>query len=413
MKLSDAKLKGLRPQDSIYRIADGEVNGLSIEVRITGSRCWRFRFKKPDGKYSMISLGEYPEISLAKAREIARSKRSMLAQGMDITRNSDSTFKSVFEEWHSKNSGRWSEEYADSVKRRVESNLLPWIGNKHTSDITGLHLLCALEKIENRGAVDTAHRVLQYSTAIFSYAISKRLIDRNPALDIKGALTPSVKKSYPAPTDPQRIGEILQAIDKYSGSFTTVCALKMLTLTMLRPGELRNGHWSEIDWQEKLWIIPGDKMKCKKNERFKGKLDHIVPLCKQAMTILEELYPVTSKSIYIFPAEHTKLRPMSENTMNVAFRRMGFTQDEIVSHSFRSIASTLLNEREWPSAWIEKQLAHIDQNKVRGVYNRAEYLPQRRRMLQEWANFLDYLREGGTDANGLRAGQNLALVVNE
>lgn len=410
MKLTDTKVKGLKPTSKVFRENDGR--GLCLEVRPSGAKFFKLRFKKHDGKFSMISLGRYPDISLKDARDIAHKKRSMLAKGMDISRENGCTFKDVFEEWHKKNSGKWKEEYALTIKSRMEANILPWIGKKHVNDVTGLDLSNAMKKVEDRGAVETAHRTLQYVTQVFSYAIANSLCERNPAVDIKGALTPSIKKSFPAPTDPQRIGEILRAIEKYPGSFTTVCALKMLTLTMLRPGELRKGRWSEIDWDQKLWIIPAERMKVKKNTRVQGRLDHLVPLPSQAVKILKELHPMTSGSEYIFPTEYTKDRPMSENTMNVALRRMGFTQDEIVSHSFRSIASTLLNEREWPAEWIEKQLHHIKAS-VRSIYNRAEYLPQRKRMLQEWANFIDYLRKGGKDVNGLKAGQSLALVVNE
>ncbi len=410
MKLTDTKIKGLKPTSKVYRENDGR--GLCVEVRPSGAKFFKFRFQKQDGKYSMLSLGRYPEISLKDARDLAQKKRTMLVKGMDISRENGCTFKDVFEEWHGKNLVKWKPEYAQTIMSRMENNILPWIGKKHVNDVTGLDLSNALKKVEDRGAVETAHRTLQYTKLVFSYAIANSLCERNPALDIKGALSPSIKKSFPAPTDPQRIGEILQAIDKYPGSFTTVCALKMLTLTMLRPGELRKGRWSEIDFEQKLWIIPAEKMKIKTNRRIQGRLDHIVPLSRQAMKVLDDLHPLTSGSDYIFPAEYTKLRPMSENTMNVALRRMGFTQDEIVSHSFRSIASTLLNERRWPADWIEKQLHHIKAN-VRSIYNRAEYLPQRKRMLQEWANFLDYLRKGGADVNGLKAGQNLALVVNE
>ncbi len=410
MKLTDTKIKGLKPTSKVFRENDGR--GLCLEVRPSGAKYFKFRFQKQDGNYSMLSLGRYPEISLKDARDLAQKKRAMLARGMDISKENGCTFKDVFEEWHNKNLSKWKSEYAQTVKSRMETNILPWIGKKHISEVTGLDLSNALKKVEDRGAVETAHRILQYITQVFSYGIAISLCERNPALDIKGALTPTIKQSYPAFTDPHRIGEVLRAIDKYPGSFTTVCALKMLTLTMLRPGELRKGRWSEIDFEQKLWIIPAERMKIKSNSRVQGRLDHLVPLSRQAMKVLDELHPLTSGSDYIFPAEYTKLRPMSENTMNVALRRMGFTQNEIVSHSFRSIASTLLNEREWPSDWIEKQLHHINSG-VRSIYNRAQYLAQRKRMLQEWANFLDYLREGGKDVNVLRAGQNLALVVNE
>ncbi len=406
MDLTDTKIKGLKPSSKVFRMNDGR--GLCLEVRPSGAKYFKFRYKKHDGKFSMISLGRYPELSLKDARDLAQKKRSMLAKGMDISRESGNTFKEIFEEWHSKNLNKWDAEYAQTIKSRVENNILPWIGYKHVNDVTPLDLSGALRKVEDRGAVETAHRILQYLKQIFSYAISNSLCERNPAMDVKGSLAPSVKKSYPAPTDLQQIRVVLQAIDKYPGSFITVCALKMLTLTMLRPGELRKGLWTEIDLDQQEWIIPSSRMKVKKNSRVQGRLDHIVPLSSQAIDVLKELHPLTSVSEYIFPAEYTKHRPMSENTMNVALRRMGFTQDEIVSHSFRSTASTLLNESGWPADWIEKQLHHI-KGDVRGIYNRAEYLEQRKKMLQAWADFLDYLREGGTDINKLKAGQNNAL----
>ncbi|MFW5886649.1 MAG: tyrosine-type recombinase/integrase [Bacteroidota bacterium] len=400
--LYDTTVKSLKPKNKIYRVKDGQVKGLSIEVRPNGSKLWRFRFKKQDGKSSMLSLGRYPSVSISQARDRANNKRALLSQGVDISRGSKNKFLDVFKEWHANNLNKWSEHYSINVYRRIEKYILPFIGSMNVSEINGISILNALRIIEKKGHNDTAHRTLQYITQVFAYAISLSLCERNPAVDIKGALQPHIVKSYPAPTDLKVIAEILKAIDMYCSSFTVRQALTFTSLTMLRPGEVRWSKWQYVDWDQQILTIPGEKMKTYKHNN--NKQDHVVPLSAQALNVLEDMYRLTGDKKHIFKSERSSERPISENTMGTALRSMGFAKTVIVPHSFRKISSTLLNERDWPSAWIEKQLAHTDTNKIRGIYNKAEYLEQRRRMLQALADFVDHLKNEKPDINKLRKG---------
>lgn len=405
MNLTDTRIKGLKPTDKVYRVGDGKEKGLSLEIRPTGSKIWRFRYTKSDGKQTMISLGEYPAVSLASARGKAKDKRHLLAQGVNISStNLDGTFGALFEEWFKNREPQWTAGHAETVKQRIEANILPYLGKQMVSEITGVMLLGTVERIQERGAMEVARRVLQICGQVFTFAIAKRYCETNPAVGLKDALKPVIHRSYPAPTAPGDVSRILQAIDVYQGSHVTRCALKLLPMTMLRPGEFRKGEWSEIDFDAKTWTVPGSKMKLKSG-------DHVVPLSRQAISILEELKLLTGDKAYIFEGNR-RGRPMSENTLVAALRGLGFEKGFIVAHSFRTIASTMLNERNWPADWIERQLHHIPGNRIRGIYNRALYLPQRRIMLQAWCDFMDYLRAGGSSIEELREGRELVLVAN-
>jgi integrase len=388
-KLSHSYIQGLRPEKKIYRITDNEVEGLTLEITVSGSKLWRLRYKKNNGKYTMISLGKFPSISLSAARDIAREKKDMIAVGIDICVSSDKKFKTIFYEWYDKKKRQWSENYAQNMLSRVESNVLPVIGEKQISEINSTILIFVLEAIEKRGAIEMAHRCFRVCRKVFEYAQARQLIRHNPADDIKGSLTPLHTRPFPSPQNIKDIANVIKAIDTYSiqtqGSFVTQSALQLLSLTMLRPGEIRQGTWSQIYWDEAEWTVPAEKMKMRER--------HVVPLSHQAMVILRELQQRAGQSEYIFSSGYAKLsRPMSENTMNVALRRLDFSPDFIVSHSFRKIASTLLNERNWNRDWIERQLAHRDTNRIRDDYNYAQYLPQRRKMLQALADFYDYIK---------------------
>ncbi len=380
MKLSFTRIEKLKPKDKLYRINDGK--GLCIEVRPAGSKLWRFRYQKPDGKYSMISLGPFPEIGLAEAREMAAEKRKRLAHNMPVV-NQGTDFNSVFREWHEKNKHSWTTNHALQIYKRIEANILPWIGKRHVGEISGPELLTAIRRIENRGHLETAHRVLQVCDKIFQYAVASGLAERNPAKDIKGALPPRRKRNWQAPTDPREVAALLRCIEEYQGSFVTKCGLKFLALTFVRPGELRRAKWSNVDFEKQVWRIPSEDTKMKR--------EHLVPLSRQALGILKEIYPLTGHSIYIFPSERSSQRAMSENTLNGALRRMGYTKEEIVSHGFRHMASTLLHEQNYPSHIIERQLAHTDNNKVRGTYNKAQYIDERTKIMQEYADYLEGL----------------------
>jgi integrase len=270
---------------------------------------------------------------------------------------------------------------------RLEQNIFPWIGRRPITEVTAPELLSALRRIEARGANETAHRILKICGQVFRYAIVTGRGERDLSGDLRGALSPVRKKHHASITDPTQVAKLLRAIDGYEGFFVTKCALKLAPLFFVRPGELRRAEWSEFDFEKVEWRIPAEKMKMRQL--------HIVPLSTQAIAILQELHALTGNGKYLFPGVRTLKRPMSENTVLGALRRLGYTTDEMTGHGFRSMASTLLNEQAWNRDAIERQLAHGERNNIRVAYNYAEYLPERRKMMQHWADYLDELTNYG------------------
>ncbi len=294
--------------------------------------------------------------------------------------------EAVAREWHAKYARLWVPSHAEKIIMRLERDVFPWLGARSVGEVTAPEVLAVLRRIESRGAIDIAHRVHQNIGRIFHYAIATGRAERNPATDIRGALPPAKEKHHAAITEPKAVGELLRAIDGYQGSFVTQCALRLAPLLFVRPGELRKAEWSEIDLEAAEWHIPA--------ERMKMRAVHIVPLSRQALAVLHELRPLTSSGHYVFPGLRTPTRPMSENTVNAALRRLGYGKDEMTGHGFQSMASTLLNEQGWHRDAIERQLAHGERDAVRAAYNYAEHLPERRRMMQAWADYLDGLKNG-------------------
>jgi len=391
--LTDVLVRNVKPAAKIVRLFDG--GGLYLEVAPSGGKWWRLKYRH-SGKEKRISLGVYPDISLKDARERRDEARKLIANGIDPSeaRKAEKvqvvadaeTFEFVAREWHKKFLPSWTPSTAETIITRLEQNIFPWIGSKPARVVTAPELLAALRRIESRGAVESAKRVRQYCGQVFRYAIATGRAERDPAADLKGALAPVKAKHFAAITDSKAVAGLLRAIEEYRGAFVTLCALKLAPLTFVRPGELRHAEWSEFDLDAAEWRIPGPKMKMRDM--------HIVPLSRQAVEVLKDLHPLTGSGKYVFPSERTASRPMSENTVNAALRRMGFARDEMTGHGFRSMASTLLNEKGWPPDVIERQLAHAERNKVRAAYNRAEYLAERRRMMQDWADYLDALKSG-------------------
>nr|WP_217450805.1 site-specific integrase [Vogesella oryzae] len=280
----------------------------------------------------------------------------------------------------------WSDGHAERIIRRLERDIFPWLGSRPIADIEAPELLANLQRIERRGAVETAHRAMQSVKQVFRYAIATGRAKYNPAVDLAGALAPVVKTSFPTITDPAKIAELLRAIDGYQGTLETKCALKLAPLVFVRPGELRKAEWREIDLDAAQWVIPAERMKMREK--------HVVPLSSQAVDVLRELKPLTGHGQFVFPGARSSKRPMSENTVNAALRRLGYDKDTMTGHGFRHMASTLLNEQGWNRDAIERQLAHGERNKVRATYNYAEYMPERIRMMQAWADHLDSLKAG-------------------
>lgn len=274
----------------------------------------------------------------------------------------------------------------------MEKDIFPWLGSRPVSAITAPELLTCLRRIEARGALDTAHRAHQNCGQIFRYAVATGRAERDPSGDLRGALPPATHVHYASITEPEKIGALLRAIDGYDGTFVSRCALRLAPLVFVRPGELRAAKWAEIDLDKAEWRIPA--------ERMKARVLHIVPLSTQAIEILRDLKPLTGRSEYLFPSVRTRSKPISDNTLNAALRRLGYTTDEVTTHGFRSMASTLLNEQGWDRDAIERQLAHGERNEVRAAYNYAQYLPVRRKMMQAWADYLDTLRQLASTSSG-------------
>lgn len=406
MALTATEVRNAKPDAKPRRLWDG--GGLYLEVRPNGGKWWRLKYRFPKGaKEKLLSMGTYPDVSLKEARDRRDEARGLLEKGIDpgerrkaakeTTEGATHTFEVLAREWYARFLPSWVESHAARIMRRLEADVFPWIGGRPIAEVAAPELLAVLRRIEERGAVETAHRVKSNCGQIFRYAIATGRAVRDPSQDLRGALPPPAKKNHPFLKDPKTIGALLRAIEGYDGHLVTKCALQLAPLVFVRPGELRRAEWSEIDLDAAEWRIPAEKMKAREQ--------HIVPLSRQAVAILEELYPLTGSGRYCFPSVRAASRPMSENTVNAALRRLGYTKEEMTGHGFRSIASTLLNEQGWHRDAIERQLAHAERNGVRAAYNHAEHLPERRRMMQAWSDHLDQLR---LDTSVERQGQSAA-----
>jgi integrase len=362
-----------------------------------GSKCWRLKYRF-NGKEKVLALGTYPEISLAEARERRDVARKQLAKGIDPgearkaekltgSEKAANTFEAVAREWHARQKGVWTDGHATRTMQRLQRDIFRCIGTRPISEITAPELLAVFRRIESRGALETAHRARFVCGQIFRYAVATGRAERDPAADLKGALTPIKTKHHAAITDPKEVAALLRAIDGYQGSFVVKCALKLAPLLFVRPGELRQAEWSEIDLDAGEWNIPP--------ERMKMRVSHLVPLSDQALTILRELHGLTGNSLYLFPSGRSFLRPMSDNAVNAALRRMGYDKDEMTGHGFRAMARTILDEvLQVRVDFIEHQLAHTVKDTNGRAYNRTAHLDERRKMMQLWANYLDGLRAG-------------------
>jgi integrase len=394
MSLSDTTIRNTKPGGKPLKVYDEA--GLYLLVNPNGSRWWRFKYRF-EGKEKLLSFGVYPDVTLKKAREKRNAARALLADGIDPSdqrkatkaaresRNANS-FEAVAREWFAKFSPGWATSHSTKILSRLERDVFPWIGTSAITDITAPQVLVCVRRIEDRGALETAHRTLQNCGQIFRYAIATHRSERDPAADLRGALPPVQERHHASITDPKSIGELLRAVEGYRGSFITKCALKIAPLVFVRPGELRKAEWTEFNLDICEWRIPA--------ERMKMRAPHIVPLSTQAVAMLRELHALTGQNKYVFPGARTNGRPMSENAVLAALRRLGYAKEEMTGHGFRSMASTLLNEQGWHRDAIERQLAHAERDSVRAAYNYAEHLPERRKMMQHWADYLDSLFRG-------------------
>lgn len=394
MALTDLKVRNLKARDRQYKVADGR--GLFLIITPTGSKYWRLRYRFADREKS-LAIGVYPDISLGEARDKAHEARKLLAHEKDpgaekkskkraIKLAAKNTFEAVAQEWYQKHSVKWVESHGDRIIRRLEKDVFPFVGKRPITEISAPEILTVLQRIEKRGAIETAHRTHQNFGQIFRYAIATGYAENDPSPHLRGALKPIQQRHHASITDPKAIGDLLRAIHAYKGFFVTKCALRLAPLFFVRPGELRKAEWSEFNFETAEWRIPASKMKMREL--------HIVPLSTQAIAILRELHMLTGNDKFVFPSIRTSKRPMSENTVTGALRRLGYTSDEMTGHGFRSMACTILNEQGWNRDAIERQLAHAERNNIRAAYNYAEYLPERRKMMQHWADYLDALISG-------------------
>ena len=393
MSLTDTALRNAKPRDSAYKLSDRD--GLYLLVSTTGTKLWRFDYRFL-AKRKTLALGKYPTVGLADARRACDDARKLLSQNIDpsekrkldklaMTIAAETTFRVVAEEWLLKmeREGR-ADSTMDKARWLLDLAYLK-IGDRPIGAITAPELLLMLRRVEARGHYELAKRLRSVCGRVFRYAIATGRAERDPSVDLRGALIAPKVQHRAAIIDPAAIGGLLRAIDGYEGSLIVRAALQLLSLVFVRPGELRHAAWAEFEFEQARWLIPGHRMKMK--------TPHIVPLSRQALAILRNLQPMTGDGAYLFPSNRSITRPISENTLNAALRRLGYGTDDMTSHGFRSMASTRLNEMgRWNPDAIERQLAHGERNAVRAAYNHAHYLKERIEMMQVWANYLDALR---------------------
>jgi len=389
MPLTDTALRALKLPEKPQKLFDG--NGLFLLITPKGGKGWRLKYYF-QGKEKLLSLGSYPLVSLKEARERAMAARKTLESGADpsaLRKQEKEKVQNIFElvalEWHERQTAKWSAAYAESTLNRMKRNLFPFIGSKAVNEVTAPEILALLRKVEARGTIGTAHALKDICSSVMRYAIATGRAERDPAADLRGALSPYVKKHRPALTAPESVGNLMYAIYNYQGSLVVRSALQLMAFTFCRSTEIREAEWREFDFDDNLWRIPAGRMKMKR--------DHLVPLSKQTLAVLEKLRPYSGNGQYVFPSYRSEAVPFGKTALQRAIRVMGFEREEMCPHGFRAMASTLLNELGYNADWIERQLAHAPRNLVRGIYNRAEHLPERRRMLQEWADYLDQLRQ--------------------
>ncbi len=398
MALTPLQVKNAKAIDKPLKLSDGGGLFLLVQsLKPNDSKYWRLAYRFA-GKQKTLALGVYPAISLSFARDRREKARKLLAYSADpsVTKKAkkvairalaDNSFEIIAREWFMGRAPNWKEDHSSKIIAQFEKDIFPWLGARPVEKIISPVLLAAIKRIESRGALETAHRTLSYCEQIFCYAIATGRAQRDPTTGLRRALPPVKEKHHASITAPKLIGKLLRNIEGYQGAFITRCALQLAPLVFLRPNELRKAEWVEIDFDNAEWRIPAVRMK----------MDavHIVPLASQAVAILREIQPLTGTGKYVFPSARTTARPMSENAVLRALRHMGYTNDEMTGHGFRSMASTLLNEQGWNRAAIERQLAHGGRrDRMRAAYNYTEYLLERRKMMQAWADYLDKLRTG-------------------
>lgn len=393
MPLTDTALRNAKPGAKPTKLFDEK--GLFLIVTPSGGKWWRLKYRF-DGKEKLLSLGVYPDTGLKDARNSRDEARKLLAKGVDPSENrkakktaradmAANSFEVVAREWFAKYEPTWAKDHANRTIRRFERDVFPWIGGNAIAEIKAPELLAVMRRIEKRGALETAHRALGNCGQVFRYAIATGRATRDPSGDLRGALPPVKGKHFAAVTEPKQAAELLRTLDGYQGTLAVACALRLAPLVFVRPGELRKAEWADIDLDTAQWRYAVTKTKTA----------HIVPLSTQAVAILRELHALTGTGRLVFPGARSNGRPMSDNAILAAMRRMGISKDEMTGHGFRAMARTILDEELGVRPdFIEHQLAHAVKDPNGRAYNRTAHLPERRKMMQQWADYLDKLKAG-------------------
>jgi integrase len=393
MPLTDTKIRNAKPREKATRLFDER--GLYVEIAPAGGKWWRLKYRF-QGKEKRLSLGVYPDVSLKDARGRRDEARKLLASGVDPSENRKATrlarsdraansFEVVTREWFGKYSPGWAESHSGRVIRLFERDIFPWLGGRPIANVTAAELLAVIRRIERRGAIDTAHRARTNCGQVLRYGVATGRCERDCSGDLRGALPPAKGKHFAATTEPAKLAGILRAMDGYEGDLIVRCALRLAPLVFVRPGELRKAEWKDIDLDTAEWryIVT------------KTDVPHIVPLSHQAVKVLRELQPLTGDGRYVFPGARTGARPMSDNAVLAAMRRMGIGKEEMSAHGFRAVARTILDEvLGFRPDFIEHQLAHAVRDPNGRAYNRTAHLADRKKMMQAWANYLDRLKAG-------------------
>ncbi|MFY7835206.1 MAG: tyrosine-type recombinase/integrase [Novosphingobium sp.] len=404
MALTDTAIRNAKPQAKPYKLTDEK--GLFLLVQPSGGKLWRFKFRvdgrdedgQPKRIEKKVGFGTYPEVNLKDARRMRDEARATLAAGVDPAEkkrreahtakiSAANSFEAVASAYIEKCKREGRSERTTEKQEWFVKLLDRTIGQRPVAEIQPFEMLEAVRKYETTGRTETAHRALQFASQVFRFAIANQLALSDPTRDLRGALTGHKSKHYAAILEPKKAGELLRAIDRYDGHPVTRFALQLAALVFVRPGELRYAEWSEFDFDAGVWRIPAEKMKARS--------EHVVPLSSQALAVLVGARALTGDGQYVFPSIRTHLRPMSENTVNAALRRLGYSNDEMTGHGFRAMASTLLNESgKWSPGAIERALAHKGKDAVRAAYHRGQHWQERVDMAQWWADYLDTLRTG-------------------
>jgi integrase len=393
MPLTDTAIRSAKPKAKTYKLADG--GGMYLEVAPAGGKWWRLKYRI-GGKEKRLSLGVYPDVTLAFARERRDEARKLIADGVDPSENrkaqkaaqaesAANSFETVAREWFAKFGPGWVPGHGDKIIRRLARDIFPWIGKRPITEVTAPELLKVLRRIEERGSIETAHRALQNCGQILRYAIATGRAERDISSDLRGALSPIRGKHHAAITEPKELAPLLRAIHGYEGSLVTRTALQLAPLLFVRPGELRSAEWAHINLDTAEWRYTVTKTKT----------EHIVPLSRQAVALLRELQPLTGSGRYVFPSTRSDKRPMSDVTLLAALRRLGFSKEQATVHGFRATARTILDEvLGFRPDLMEHQLAHAVRDANGRAYNRTAHLDARKDMMQRWSDYLDNLREG-------------------